>query len=586
MKTKRLSTVTLLLIAFLLVTGSLVRPVGAAPAAAGVAITGVTELSGVPGSVVPYTLNVKNNKSAAVVLTVTAVSAGGWDTPVIVPSTFNLEVGADKNVIINVPIPAGAVDGQNDIATIYFKNDSGVTQATKQLTTSVSTPQVTGRPLVVVNSYMTTPEKIYTGQECTLTVGLRNKGQTNAKNISVAFAGEGFYPTGTGGVATLSTLAAGETKSVSQTFIISDEYAWVGLLSLNAVVSYTDLEGTEFGETYTLSIVIPLPNVSYSATATPVAPSRPQLMVVGYKTDVDPLQPGSLFNLKLDIKNLGSADAKTVTAVFGGGVSGGGEAGTPSGGLSGGSGDLANFAPIGSSNLVYIGDIAKSSTTTVSQKLVVNVSTAPGAYTLKMSFVYDDTAGNRLVDDQVITLLVYSLPQVEVSFYRDAGVIMAGMENTLPLQVTNLGNKTSILGNMKVTAENAEVMNNVSLVGALEPGGYYTLDATVLPAQEGPMDIKVSINYTDDFNQPRVFETVIPIEVQAGMEQFPTLAPGEEGGMIPGGEFPTEPVSETFWQKIARFFKGLFGLNSGIKEVPTEEIPFEESVPVPAIPKG
>mgnify|MGYP001769038897 CR=1 FL=1 len=274
MKTKRLSTVTLLLIAFLLVTGSLVRPVGAAPAAAGVAITGVTELSGVPGSVVPYTLNVKNNKSAAVVLTVTAVSAGGWDTPVIVPSTFNLEVGADKNVIINVPIPAGAVDGQNDIATIYFKNDSGVTQATKQLTTSVSTPQVTGRPLVVVNSYMTTPEKIYTGQECTLTVGLRNKGQTNAKNISVAFAGEGFYPTGTGGVATLSTLAAGETKSVSQTFIISDEYAWVGLLSLNAVVSYTDLEGTEFGETYTLSIVIPLPNVSYSATATPVAPSR------------------------------------------------------------------------------------------------------------------------------------------------------------------------------------------------------------------------------------------------------------------------------------------------------------------------
>lgn len=583
MKTKLWSTLSLVLITMILISSSLAQP---AEAAGGVSVTGITELKGVPGSVVPYVLNVKNNKTEAVVLTISAVSAGGWDTPVIVPSSFKLEVGEDRNVTVNVPIPSSATDGQNDIATIYFKNDANITQATKQLTTTVSTPGVDGRPLVVVNSYSTNPGQVYTGQEFTLTVGLRNKGQGSAKNISATFAGEGFFPTGTGGVATLGNLARDETKSVSQTFIISDDYAWAGLVSLTAVVAYTDLAGTEYSETYTLSVVITQPNVSTLSTPTPTVPTRPQLMVVGYKTDVDPLQPGSLFNLKLDIKNLGLADAKTVTVVLGGGVTGGGEAGTPSGGMSGGSGDLANFAPMGSSNLIYVGDIPAASTITVSQKLVVNVSTTPGAYTLKMSFVYDDPKGNRLVDDQVITLLVYSLPQVEVSFYRDAGIFTAGMENTLPLQVTNLGNKTSILGNMKVTAENAEMMNNISLVGALEPGGYYTLDAILLPAQEGTMDIKVSINYTDDFNQPRFIETVIPIQVQAAMEEFPTLAPGEDGGTPPDGEFPGDMTTETFWQKIGRFFKGLFGLNSGVKVTPTEIIPIEESIPVPIIPKG
>jgi len=30
--------------------------------------------------------------------------------------------------------------------------------------------------------------------------------------------------------------------------------------------------------------------------------------------------------------------------------------------------------------------------------------------------------GERIVDDQVITLLVYSLPKVEIGFYRDPGI--------------------------------------------------------------------------------------------------------------------------------------------------------------------
>ncbi len=60
------------------------------------------------------------------------------------------------------------------------------------------------------------------------------------------------------------------------------------------------------------------------------------------------------------------------------------------------------------------------------QDFIVNVSTAPGIYPLKVSFIYTDPKGNRLSDDQAITLLVYALPQLEISFYRDPGPFMAG----------------------------------------------------------------------------------------------------------------------------------------------------------------
>ena len=142
-------------------------------------------------------------------------------------------------------------------------------------------------------------------------------------------------------------------------------------------------------------------------------------MITGYETDVDPLQPGSIFDLKIDVTNLGKADAKAVTMVLGGGVSPGDQSGTPqAGGVSGSSGDLTNFAPMGSSNLVFIGDIKQGETISTSGTFVTNVSTQPGVYTLKVSYLYSDAKGNRIVDDQVITLLVFSLPQVEISFYR------------------------------------------------------------------------------------------------------------------------------------------------------------------------
>ena len=552
--------------------------VTAAPLYASVSVTADSYAkSGIPGSVVAYTLTLMND--SAITITLEGTTAGGWPAPTIVPSSVTLNGVETKTVVVNVPVPADATTGQNDVATITVKDDTMAEVGVVMLTTTAKAPPTSGRPIIAVSSYSSNPNPIKPYQEFALSVVFENRGSSPAYNVIVAFEGTDLYPRGTGGVGTTSSLGGGSKTTFTQTFLAGGNLTWQEAAIIKATASYSDGSGQAYTETFTLTLGINAPVYS-AATATPVTQDKPQLVITGYATDVDPIQPGSIFDLKIDVTNLGKADAKGVTMVLGGGVSPGDQGGTPqAGGVSGSSGDLTNFAPMGSSNLVFIGDIKQGETISTSGTFVTNVSTQPGVYTLKVSYLYNDAKGNRIVDDQVITLLVYSLPQVEISFYRDAGEFQVGMPGMLPLQVTNLSRKTAVLGNMKVSAENASLFNDVLLVGALEPGGYYTLDTEITPMQEGPLELVITINYTDDFNQPRSVNQSLTINVMPEPE-MPGGLEGE-GGVVEPGE-PVLEQPQTFWNVIWRFVKGIFGLGSGVKqEIPQggEEIAPEEYIP-------
>ena len=536
--------------------------------------------SGIPGSVVSYKLTVKNSSGAPVTLTFSASTVGGCDVPTFSQSSLPLPDATPVVVEIYAPIPSTATTGQNNIANIVI-ND-GISDAyTIPLNTTAKAPSVSGRPLVVVNSYASSPNPIKPYQEFTLLVVFENRGQTTANNLIVTFAGTDLYPRSNGGVSSTSSLgSSGDKVTFTQTFLAGGNLSWQEAAPLTATAVYSDSNGQSYTEVFSLTLGITAP-AYYAATATPQAQNKPQLVITGINSDVDPIQPGSIFNLKLSITNLGKVDAKGVTMVLGGGVTPGDQTGTQqASGVSGSSGDLTNFAPLGSSNLVAIGDVKQGETLNTTQQLVTNVSTQPGAYTLKISFVYDNDKGIRMVDDQVITLLVYSLPQVEISFYRAPGDFTVGMPGTLPIQVTNLGKKTNVLGNMRVTVDNASLTNDVSLVGALDPGGYYTLDSELIPMMEGRLDVLVTINYTDDFNQPRFITNTLSVNVMPAPE-FTDGLEGQNGSGLPT-DVPVVEAPETFWSKVLRFFKGLFGLGSGEKQnLPdgSETVPTEQFYP-------
>ncbi len=249
------------------------------------------------------------------------------------------------------------------------------------------------------------------------------------------------------------------------------------------------------------------------ATATPTGVYRPQLVVMGYHTDADPLQPGVQFTLSMSVQNVGNVAAKGVTMIIGGGSASGSGSGTPQAGVSGGSGEFTNFAPVGSSNIQSLGDLQPGVILTATQKLVVNVSTNPGAYPMKVTFSYLDDRGNPVNDEQVITLLVYNLPIVDVGFYQPVGTLVAGQSNLLPFQVVSLGKRTVVLGKMTVETSGGTVENGEGLVGSLDPGGYFTLDAMLTPNEPGPLDLTITIEYTDDFNQARTVTQTMTLDV-------------------------------------------------------------------------
>jgi hypothetical protein len=284
----------------------------------------------------------------------------------------------------------------------------------------------------------------------------------------------------------------------------------------------------------------------------------------------------------MTVQNTGNARAQRVTMIVGGGSSSGSSNGTPQpGGVSGGSGEFTNFAPVGASNVQTLGDLGAGGMVQASQDLIVNVSTNPGAYPMKVTFSYLNEKGEVVNDEQVITLLIYSLPTVDISFYRPPDPFFVGQPGMLPIQVVNLGKRLAVLGTMKIESENGTIENGTSLIGSLDAGGYFTLDAMVIPEQSGPLSLDVTIDYTDDFNQQRTITRTLEIEVMEGMEE-PIVEPG-----IEGGEGMPRPSPETTWQKIWRFVLGIFGLDSA-PAVDSDPgiVPGIEGEPLPAPQPG
>ena len=448
--------------------------------------------------------------------------------------------------------------------------------------TATSTPLPFTRPQLRVTFSGASSKQLVSDKPFKFTVNFQNAGNMTAFNTQAVFSSADLVPLDTGGVAVVGNISAGSGVEVEQRFTSQGSLSGKTFVIIDVMVTYYDDKGTSYSDKFTLNV--PTGGSGSGSgivypTATPTGVNTAQLVITSYASTVDPLQPGDQFELGLTVQNMGNTTAKRVTMIIGGGSSGSG-GGTPqAGGVSGGSGEFTNFAPVGASNIQSLGDLSAGGALQVTQNLIVNVSTTPGAYPMKVTFSYVNKDGEVINDDQVITLLVYSLPNVDVSFYRPPDPFFTGQPGALPIQIVNLGKRTSVLGSMKIEAGGGTLEPSSTLVGSLDPGGYFTFDTTVFPDISGPMQLNITIDYTDDFNQSRVVTKTLEITVE---ETFidPSLDPSQSGG---GGEIIIE--EETFFQKIWRFILGALGLDSAPPDsggVIAEPVPDQQMVPIPS----
>lgn len=562
------------------------------PTATATTTTGITITAVQPGTV-------SNEVATELVVT----GSGFVNGAVVILANFGaLDTTFVSSNLLRATVPASTPAGtyslsvvNPDASSASLANAVTITGPAGPTSTPVpsSTPGPTAyiRPLLVVQSYGASSEIIAPGENYDFEMTFANAGQLPATNVIATFTTGDFIPRVTGGVQALGTIGAGGNHRFWQPLAATRDIAGKTVAILEVKVSYTDANGTTYSDTFALTFpvvrqgggVAPTSTPTPTSTATPTATAtptvgpllRPQLLITSYNTDVSQLEPGVTFTLQLSVQNAGNADAENVTMILGGGSSSGSStSGTPSpgGGLSGAGGEFSNFAPVNSSNVSSLGNLAVGQSLQASQTLIVNASTKAGAYPVKVSFVYNDDNNSSFVDDQVITLLVYQQPLVDLNFYIQPAPLFVGQPGSLPLQVVNTGKNSAVFGNFTVTAPSAQLSNNTIFVGALEPGGFFPLDAQIIPEQPGMLELLVSIGYTNDFNQQQLITKTLSIEVIDAPIIEPPIDGGEvppdggfppiDGGGVPGGE----STQETFAQKLWRFFLGLIGLDSGIPE--------------------
>lgn len=448
---------------------------------------------------------------------------------------------------------------------------------TTAVPTSTNTPLPFVRPQMVVKA-TATKGSVQTNAEFKLSIELQNAGTATAYSTQAVLSSTDLVPLKNGGVSVLGTVDAGNNANLAQTFLVSGQIYGQQIVVVDLTLTYYDSSGASYSDKFTLSITATggVSSGVAAATSTPTGVKSSQLVITGYSTDIDPLQPGEQFALKLNVQNVGNAKAQRITMIVGGG-SGGTSGGTPQpGGVSGGGGDFANFAPVGASNVQSLGDLGAGGAIEATQSLIVNVSTNPGAYPMKISFSYLNDKNEVVNDEQVITLLVHSLPNLDVSFYQPPGVLFTGQSGPLPIQIVNVGRRSAVLGNVKIESDSGFLEGNTGLVGSLDLGAFFTIDALFTPEQAGTNELTVTIEYVDDFNKPRTIVKTLEVEVEEMVIEEPTVDPNN-GGV-------EEPAAETFWQKVKRFILGLLGLDSsppaGVESAPLEEgAVIEEGVP-------
>ena len=89
------------------------------------------------------------------------------------------------------------------------------------------------------------------------------------------------------------------------------------------------------------------------------------------------------------------------------------------------------------------------------------------------------------------------------------------------------------------------------------------------------LELTITIDYTDDFNQPRSLTQTLTVGVtEASMMPTPDLSAPSDGGVVTPG------APQTFWQKLWRFILGLLGLESGVPVDNTSSPVLPTTVPV------
>jgi len=380
-----------------------------------------------------------------------------------------------------------------------------------------------GRPQLVIEAAQTEPALLGPGDAFSLTIRLANRGSRTATQVVAGVASPDLaVPAGGSNVVAIDHIGIEQEVTATLPLVLGD-VTQAGRLNLEVALDCSDYEGGSYTARQSVGLEV----------STALA-DRPQLVVDSYHTTPDSLAPGDTFTLTLAVSNVGGGEARRLTLTLGG---------------EGGSG-MNPFAPLDSSNVKFIPQLAAGATVEVTQRLVVDGGAEAGAYSVPVALAFDDTRGTRHTDSQLISLLVRRRPHLQIGFYRPVEMASIDVPIRLPVEVTNIGRTLINVSTMELSSTQLEISEGSMYLGPLDGGTSGSLEATAVAKEGGTAEVLVTVNYLDDFEQPQVVTKTLTVEVEKPVE------------ISPEAEEEAQEQEEGFWDKVLRFLRGLVGLGS------------------------
>ncbi|MEJ2748320.1 MAG: IPT/TIG domain-containing protein [Anaerolineae bacterium] len=235
-------------------------------------------------------------------------------------------------------------------------------------TPTATTAWVFGQPQLLIQSSSTDPAILEPGQPFLLTMVLQNLGNYVAIDVTavlqsteLAVASEGSN------VRIVQRIGLDESVTVTMPLVLS-ETAVDGAQNLNFDLTYFDLNGKSYQTQQSVGLTIG----AVTATPTPSA-AQPRLVLDTYTVDPpDALKPGGVFELTLNLTNVGNGAAQNIVLTLGG------DSGQ----------QLAPFALLNAGNVRYISGLAAGAATPIPQQMIVAGTADSGVFNLPIEFAH------------------------------------------------------------------------------------------------------------------------------------------------------------------------------------------------------
>lgn len=513
-----------------------------------------------PGGTVSLTLEIINQGSRAALGGSVAVDTGGAliaATGQALALLPDIGPGAGATVALSAVAAANAAAGPNSVSLTLSYRDFENKTYERKATITVTVRESAQSSQVTLSRYLIDPNPAVPGEAMTLTILATNTGTAPARQVllRVATGSEGVLLAGPQG----DTFPLGDLEPGASTG-----------LDLPLIVGSSAKAGPQ-AQAFTLTYLNDDETVSLNGTMTiDIAKTevlQPVLLLESYDFGKEVVEPGEVFTLKMNLQNVGSADASELLVTFGtvessgsSGDGGGGE-GTPDGsGSTTSTTPSTTFAPLGAGGTLYVGSVAADrELVTLEQDFIVSGSVGSGIYSLPITLRYRKPDGSNGQDNLRASIVVLAPPRLRINQVAPLPeTALVGDTLSFEMEILNVGRKDVEFSTAVVSAENGEVFDGAeSFIGRLKVDQDTTVSGVVSPTDEGEMIVTVTLNYLDDLNHPKTIVETYRVDVSA------PEPPPDDFGEPPPQIMTPEPIEEPDDADfLGRLLLGLLGLGS------------------------